>query len=43
MEECATSSAVFGREPGEVWQDQEGIGTIHLFVWNVARLMNKIS
>jgi multimeric flavodoxin WrbA len=34
---------VFGREPGEVWQDQEGIETVRLFARNVARLINKIS
>jgi multimeric flavodoxin WrbA len=34
---------VFGREEGEVWQDQEGIGTIRLFARNVARLIKKIS
>jgi multimeric flavodoxin WrbA len=34
---------VFGREVGEVWQDQEGIGTIRLFARIIARLIDKIS
>ncbi len=34
---------VFGREPGEVWQDQEGIETIRLFARNVSRLIKKIA
>ena len=30
---------VFGRLPGEVWQDKEGIATIRHFAGNVARLV----
>lgn len=33
---------VFGRDPGEVWNDQEGIGTIRLFAQNVAELVKKL-
>ena len=34
---------VFGRDPGEVWNDEEGIGTIRLFAQNVAELIKKLS
>ncbi len=34
---------VFGREPGEVWNDEEGIRTIRLFAGNVARLITRLS
>lgn len=34
---------VFGREPGEVWQDEEGIRTIRRFAGNVARLISRLS
>lgn len=34
---------VFGRNPGEVWQDTEGIDTIRLFARNVANVIKKIS
>jgi multimeric flavodoxin WrbA len=34
---------VFGREPGEVWNDEEGMTTIRLFAKNVAELIKKIS
>jgi multimeric flavodoxin WrbA len=33
---------VFGREPGEVWNDTEGIATIRLFATNVADLVQKL-
>lgn len=33
---------VFGRQPGEVWEDKEGIGTIQRFSENVAKLISKI-
>ncbi len=33
---------VFGRNPGEVWQDEEGIRTIRRFGENVANLIKKI-
>lgn len=33
---------VFGRQPGEVWQDEEGIRTIRRFSENVATLIKKI-
>lgn len=33
---------VFGREPGEVWNDTEGIATIRLFATNVAELVQKL-
>lgn len=33
---------VFGRLPGEVWEDEEGIRTIRRFSENVATLINKI-
>jgi multimeric flavodoxin WrbA len=34
---------VFGRLPGEVWKDQEGIGTIRHFAANVAKLVKKLN
>jgi len=34
---------VFGREPGEVWDDEEGIRTIRLFAENVARVITRLS
>jgi multimeric flavodoxin WrbA len=34
---------VFGREPGEVWKDVEGINTVRIFTENVARLIEKIA
>ena len=34
---------VFGREPGEVWKDVEGMSTVRLFAENVARLIKKIA
>jgi len=34
---------VFGREPGEVWNDQEGVGTVRLFARNVAKLITTLS
>lgn len=34
---------VFGRDPSEVWNDEEGIGTIRLFAQNVAKLIKKLS
>jgi multimeric flavodoxin WrbA len=33
---------VFGRLPGEVWQDQEGIETIRHFAGNVANLVKRL-
>jgi multimeric flavodoxin WrbA len=33
---------VFGREPGEVWKDDEGIATIRVFAENVAELVKKL-
>lgn len=33
---------VFGREPGEVWKDDEGIATIRIFSQNVAELVKKL-
>lgn len=33
---------VFGRNPGEVWEDEEGIRTIRRFGENVAKLINTI-
>ncbi|HVP94672.1 MAG TPA: flavodoxin family protein [Methanoregulaceae archaeon] len=33
---------VFGRDPGEVWNDTEGIATIRLFAENVAELVRKL-
>jgi len=33
---------VFGRLPGEVWQDHEGIETIRHFAANVANLINRL-
>ena len=33
---------VFGRLPGEVWKDQEGIDTIRHFAANVAKLVKKL-
>lgn len=33
---------VFGRDPGDVWKDEEGMDTIRLFAGNVARLINKL-
>jgi multimeric flavodoxin WrbA len=33
---------VFGRLPGEVWKDQEGIDTIRHFAANVANLVRKL-
>lgn len=33
---------VFGREPGEVWNDDEGIATIRIFAENVADLVKKL-
>jgi multimeric flavodoxin WrbA len=33
---------VFGRLPGEVWKDQEGIDTIRHFAANVANLVKKL-
>jgi len=34
---------VFGRLPGEVWKDHEGIDTIRHFAANVAKLVKKLS
>lgn len=34
---------VFGRMPGEVWKDQEGIDTIRHFASNVAKLVKKLN
>lgn len=34
---------LFGKEPGEVWKDVEGITTVRLFSENVARLIRKIA
>ncbi|OPX72142.1 MAG: Iron-sulfur flavoprotein [Methanoregulaceae archaeon PtaB.Bin152] len=34
---------VFGRDPGEVWKDVEGMNTVRLFAENVARLIKKIA
>lgn len=33
----------FGKQPGEVWDDTEGIATIRLFARNVAELIKKIA
>jgi multimeric flavodoxin WrbA len=33
---------VFGRDPGEVWRDEEGIATIRIFAQNVAELVKKL-
>jgi hypothetical protein len=33
---------VFGRLPGEVWQDKEGIETARHFAVNVANLVKKL-
>jgi hypothetical protein len=33
---------VFGRDPGEIWNDDEGIATIRLFAENVAELLKKL-
>jgi hypothetical protein len=33
---------VFGRLPGEVWQDKEGIETVRHFATNVANLVKKL-
>lgn len=33
---------VFGRDPGEVWNDDEGIATIRIFAENVADLVKKL-
>lgn len=33
---------VFGRDPGEVWNDAEGIATIRIFAENVADLVKKL-
>jgi multimeric flavodoxin WrbA len=33
----------FGRLPGEVWKDQEGIDTIRHFAGNVAKLVKKLT
>jgi multimeric flavodoxin WrbA len=33
---------VFGRDPGEVWKDDEGIATIRIFAGNVAELVKKL-
>jgi multimeric flavodoxin WrbA len=33
---------VFGRDPGEVWKDDEGIATIRIFAENVAALVRKL-
>jgi len=34
---------VFGRLPGEVWKDQEGVDTIRHFASNVANLVKKLN
>jgi multimeric flavodoxin WrbA len=34
---------VFGRLPGEVWKDQEGVDTIRHFAANVANLVQKLN
>ena len=34
---------VFGRLPGEVWKDQEGVDTIRHFAANVANLVKKLN
>jgi hypothetical protein len=33
---------VFGRLPGEVWKDEEGIATVRHFAHNVATLVKKL-
>jgi len=33
---------VFGRDPGDVWKDDEGIATIRIFAENVAELVKKL-
>jgi multimeric flavodoxin WrbA len=33
---------VFGRDPGEVWKDDEGIATVRIFAENVADLVKKL-
>jgi len=33
---------VFGRDPGDVWKDDEGIATIRIFAGNVAELVKKL-
>lgn len=33
---------VFGREPGEIWKDDEGIATIRVFAQNVADLIKRL-
>ncbi|WAC04964.1 MAG: flavodoxin family protein [Methanoregula sp.] len=33
---------VFGRDPGEIWRDDEGIATIRVFAGNVASLVKKL-
>ncbi len=34
---------VFGRDPGEVWNDTEGIATVRLFAENVAEVIKKLN
>ncbi len=34
---------VFGRDPGQVWNDVEGMSTIRIFAENVAELIKKIA
>jgi multimeric flavodoxin WrbA len=34
---------VFGREPGDIWKDEEGIETIRHFAANVANLVKKLN
>lgn len=34
---------VFGRDPGQVWNDVEGMSTIRIFAENVAELIKKIT
>lgn len=34
---------VFGRDPGDVWNDTEGVATIRLFAQNVAELVKKLN
>jgi multimeric flavodoxin WrbA len=33
---------IFGRDPGEVWKDTEGMATLRLFAQNVAELVKKL-
>lgn len=33
---------VFGRDPGDIWRDEEGIATIRIFAENVAEVVKKL-